>query len=71
MYPEDVLESLFDADTCQYLQNKNRGGTSGAKGSAYEAFFAVYQIAQHARDYVERGETVSFATRFRLLWTIW
>lgn len=63
MYPEDVLKSLFDAETCQYLQNKNRGGISGAKGSAYEAFFAVYQIARHARDYIEQGETVSFASQ--------
>ena len=60
MYPEDLIESLFDLESRQYLKHKNRGGTSGAKGNTYENFFAVYQIALHAKKYIENGETVSF-----------
>jgi hypothetical protein len=45
MYNSDTIEQLFGPAVLEYLNNKHRGGTSGAKGNTYENFFAVYQLA--------------------------
>ncbi len=45
MYTPEDITNCFDVKALQYLQNKNRGGTSGQKGTRYEDLFAVYQLA--------------------------
>ena len=49
MYKIEQIRELFDDTVVQYLSNKNRGGTSNAKGNTYENFFAVYQLALLSR----------------------
>ena len=48
MYTPEDITRYFDTKTLTYLQRKNRGGTSGQKGTRYEDYFAIYQIAQLA-----------------------
>ncbi len=46
---ESLVSELFGTDTVTYLKNKHRGGVSGGKGTRYEDFFAVIQVAEYAR----------------------
>jgi hypothetical protein len=58
MYDSQVIAGLFGQDALQYLINKNRGGTSGAKGSSYESYFAVYQLALMAEEAITRTNPI-------------
>ena len=40
------VESLFGPDAEKYFTNKQIGGNSNQKGSRYEDFFSVMQLAQ-------------------------
>ena len=60
MYTSQDIERCFNAATRQYLENKNRGGSSGQKGTRYEDYFAVYKIAQLAPQILETGLVVYF-----------
>lgn len=60
MYTSEDIERCFDAATRQYLQNKNRGGSSGQKGTRYEDYFAIYKLAQLAPHILETGLVVYF-----------
>jgi hypothetical protein len=56
MFTIEQIESLFGQETGKYLQNKNRGGINGEKGSTYENYYALYQIAVLARELIEFGQ---------------
>lgn len=60
MYTPQDIERCFNAATRQYLENKNRGGSSGQKGTRYEDYFAVYKLAQLAPQILETGLAVYF-----------
>lgn len=65
MYPQDLIETLFDRDTCDYLSRKHIGGTSGEKGNTYENFFAVYQLAKLARVVIEANSKIAIASQIQ------
>lgn len=46
MYTPEEIKHCFDAATLNYLQNKNRGDSSGQKGARYEDYFAVYKLVK-------------------------
>lgn len=43
---EDRIEALFGKDVLAYYKNKQTGGNSNQKGSRYEDFFSVMQLAE-------------------------
>jgi hypothetical protein len=53
MFTAEQIQSLFGQPVITYLQNKNRGGINGEKGSTYENFYALYQLAVLAQDVIE------------------
>jgi hypothetical protein len=53
MFTAEQIESLFGQPAIEYLQNKNRGGINGEKGSTYENFYALYQVAVLAQEAIE------------------
>ena len=63
MYKIEQIRELFDDTVVQYLSNKNRGGTSNAKGNTYENFFAVYQLALLSRIIIEYNKEVTFSSQ--------
>ncbi len=63
MYTPEEIQHQFDAATLKYLQNKNRGGSSGQKGTRYEDYFAVYKLTQLARGIIEFGSRVHFSSQ--------
>lgn len=65
MYPQELLETLFDQDTLTYLIRKNMGGSNSEKGQTYENCFAVYQIAQRAIAFIEQGKDIQLASQIR------
>lgn len=58
MYELERIRVLFDEEVVSYLTNKNRGGTSNAKGNTYENFFAVYQIALLSQIVIENNKDI-------------
>ena len=60
MYTPEEIQHFFDDATLKYLQNKNRGGSNGQKGTRYEDFFAVYKLTQLARGIVEFNSQVHY-----------
>lgn len=63
MYTPEEIQHRFDAVTLKYLQNKNRGGSSGQKGTRYEDYFAVYKLAQLARRIIAFDSNVQFSSQ--------
>lgn len=63
MYKIEQIRELFDDKVVQYLSNKNRGGTSNAKGNTYENFFAVYQLTLLSRIVIEDNKEVIFSSQ--------
>jgi hypothetical protein len=55
MFTAEQIQSLFGQLAIEYLQNKNRGGINGEKGSTYENFYALYQVAVLAQEVIELG----------------
>jgi hypothetical protein len=53
MFTAEQIQSLFGQSVIEYLQNKNRGGINGEKGSTYENFYALYQLAILAKEVIE------------------
>lgn len=48
---KDLISTELGEDAFRYLLNKNRGGSSGKKGSRYEDIFFGYKIAEVAVEY--------------------
>jgi hypothetical protein len=65
MYTDEEITRCFDDTTLDYLRRKNRGGTSGGKGTTYEDYFAVYQLAYLSKDVVEGGKVIYFSSQIR------
>ena len=65
MYFQDLIETLFDKDTCDYLARKHIGGTSGEKGNTYENFFAVYQLAKLAGEGIGGSSNIAIASQIQ------
>ena len=63
MFTIEQIESLFGQETKNYLQNKNRGGINGEKGSTYENHHALYQIAILARDLIEFSQDATICSQ--------
>jgi hypothetical protein len=63
MFTIEQIESLFGQETRKYLQNKNRGGINGEKGSTYENYYALYQIAILARELIEFGQDATICSQ--------
>ena len=63
MYSPEEIRKHFDNATLKYLHNKNRGGNSGQKGNRYEDYFAVYKLAQLARDILQAGSSIRFSSQ--------
>lgn len=60
MYRAEQIKSLFGDAAYRYLENKQRGGASNEKGSTYENYFAVYQLARLAREACENQSEICF-----------
>lgn len=58
MYSIEQIKLVFDEEVVFYLANKNRGGTSNAKGNTYENFFAVYQLALLSQIVIENNKDI-------------
>jgi hypothetical protein len=58
MYTPEDITTCFDGETLKYLQNKHRGGTNGQKGTRYEDYFAIYQLALLAPKTLEEGQEI-------------
>lgn len=43
---EEKIQNLFGLETKEYFKNKQKGGKSNQKGSRYEEFFSVMQLAK-------------------------
>jgi hypothetical protein len=63
MFTIEQVESLFGQETRKYLQNKNRGGINGEKGSTYENYYALYQVAVLAQDLIEFGQNAMICSQ--------
>jgi hypothetical protein len=63
MFTIEQIETLFGQETRKYLQNKNRGGINGEKGSTYENYYAVYQLAVLARELIELGQDAKICSQ--------
>lgn len=63
MFTIEQIESLFGQETKNYLQNKNRGGINGEKGSTYENHHALYQVAVLARDLIEFSQDATICSQ--------
>lgn len=63
MYTPEEIQHQFDAATLKYLRNKNRGGSSGQKGTRYEDYFAVYKLAQLARRIIAFDSKINFSSQ--------
>jgi hypothetical protein len=63
MFTIEQIESLFGQETRKYLQNKNRGGINGEKGSTYENYYALYQVAVLARELIELGQDATICSQ--------
>ncbi|KJH69608.1 hypothetical protein [Aliterella atlantica] len=63
MYVLEQLREIFGNEVVEYLVNKNRGGSSGAKGNTYENFFAVYQIALLSQSVIESGKEIQLSSQ--------
>jgi hypothetical protein len=63
MYSIEQISELFGDEALNYLSNKNRGGTSGSKGNTYENFFAVYQLAVLAKDFIEHQKDAKISSQ--------
>lgn len=51
-----LVRRLFGPAGLKYLQNKNRGGMSGKKGTRYEDQFAAFKIAHFLAEHVQHGD---------------
>ena len=63
MYTTNQIRELFGNEVLKYLQDKNRGGISGEKGSTYENFYAIYQIALLAQEVIETNREINFSSQ--------
>ena len=63
MYTPEDIQYQFGATTLAYLQNKNRGGNSGQKGTRYEDYFAIYKLTQLAQAILESELKVSLSSQ--------
>jgi len=43
-----LIKDLLGEAACAYVQNKNRGGSNGKKGTRFEDFYTVFQVAKLA-----------------------
>lgn len=62
---DKLVEQLFGTDTLQYLDRKHRGGVSGAKGTVYESFFAVYQVASLVPESLQADSNIHVETQLK------
>jgi len=49
-----AIESCIDVKASTYAKNKQRGGSSGKKGSRYEDFYFAYKVALIASEYIDK-----------------
>lgn len=63
MYAFEQIRDIFGNEAANYLVNKNRGGSSGAKGNTYESFFAVYQIALISQSVIESSKEIQLSSQ--------
>ncbi|WP_009632888.1 hypothetical protein [Synechocystis sp. PCC 7509] len=63
MYTPEQLSQLFDEESLRYIHNKNRGGSSAAKGNTYENFFAIYQIALRSQQVIESNKEIILSSQ--------
>lgn len=62
MFTAEQIQSLFGQPVIEYLQNKNRGGINSEKGSTYENFYALYQLAVLAKEVIELDRDATLYT---------
>ncbi len=63
MYALEQVREIFGNEAVDYLVNKNRGGSSGAKGNTYENFFAVYQLALLSQLVIESNKEIQLSSQ--------
>ena len=57
------VKKLFGDEALKYVINKNRGGANNQKGSTYENFFAVYQLACLSYDVIESNKEIQISSQ--------